>query len=67
MDEVFFKDYLKLREKRISFAKEILSKVPEAAKVLKTPTKDAGRQFADAIKGKDFTGLVGSRLPTKFK
>ena len=59
--------YTAAQKKRISFAKEILSKVPEAAKVLKTPTKDAGRQFADAIKGKDFTGLVGSRLPTKFK
>ena len=42
-------------------------KVPEAANVLKTPTMDAGRQFADAIKDKDFTGLVGSRLPTSFK
>ena len=59
--------YTAAQKKRISFAKEVLSKGPEAANVLKTPTMDAGRQFADAIKDKDFTGLVGSRLPTSFK
>ena len=59
--------YTAAQKKRISFAREILSKVPEAAEILKTPTMDAGRQFADAIRGKDFTALVGSRLPTSFK
>ena len=59
--------YTAAQKKRISFAKEILSKVPEAAKILQTPTMDAGRQFADSIKGKDFTALVGPRLPTSFK
>ena len=54
-------------KKRISFAREILSQVPEAAKILKTPTMDAGRKFSEAIKGKDFTALVGPRLPTSFK
>lgn len=59
--------YTAAQKKRISFAKEILSKVPEAAKILKTPTMEEGRSFAGSIKGKDFTGLVGSKLPTKFK
>jgi mono/diheme cytochrome c family protein len=59
--------YQAAQKKRIANATEILSKMPEASKLLKSPTAQAGRDFTKAIKGKDLTGLVGSKLPSKFK
>ncbi|MDD9907330.1 MAG: cytochrome c family protein [Rhodospirillaceae bacterium] len=41
--------------------------VPEAAKLLSDPTVENGRALWEAIKGKDLTGAVGSKLPTTFK
>ncbi|RVU39545.1 hypothetical protein EOI86_10045 [Hwanghaeella grinnelliae] len=59
--------YVEAQNKRIAKAKEVLSAIPEAADVLANPTDEAGRAFGEAIKGKDFTGQVGSMLPTKYK
>lgn len=59
--------YVAAQEKRIAKAKEVLSKVPEAAPLLGSPTADAGRKLADAIAKKDLTGAVGGQLPSKFK
>ena len=59
--------YTAAQKKRIANATEVLSKLPEAASLLKSPSKAAGRAFTKAIKDKDLMGLVGSRLPKKFK
>ena len=59
--------YVEGQQKRIAKAKEVLSKVPEAAALLKSPSAEAGRALAEAIATKDMTGAVGGQLPTKFK
>jgi len=59
--------YVEGQNKRIAKAKAVLSKVPEAAALLASPTADAGRALADAIAGKDLSGIVGGELPTSFK
>lgn len=59
--------YKAAQQARIDKAKSVLSKVPDAATLLKSPTADAGRALAEAIKDKDLTGVVGGELPTKFK
>ncbi len=59
--------YTAAQKKRIANATAVLSKLPEAAKLLKSPSMSEGRAFTKAIKGKDLLGLVGSKLPTKFK
>lgn len=59
--------YVEGQNKRIAKAKAVLSKIPEAAGVLATPTAEAGRALSDAIAGKDLSGIVGGELPTKFR
>ncbi|MBC8452038.1 MAG: hypothetical protein H8D70_02325 [Rhodospirillaceae bacterium] len=59
--------YVEGQNKRIAKAKSVLSKVPEASALLASPSADAGRALADAIAGKDLSGIVGGDLPTKFK
>lgn len=63
--------YVEAQTKRIEKAKSVLSivagSVPEAQALLDGPSMDAGRAFGEAIKGKDFTGDVGSMLPTTYK
>lgn len=59
--------YVAAQEKRIAKAKDVLSKVPEAAALLGAPTAEAGHALADAIAKKDLTSVVGGQLPTKFK
>ncbi len=59
--------YVAGQKKRIARAKQILSKVPDAAAFLAGPSKETGRAFAAAIKSKDLSGAVGGDLPTSFK
>ncbi len=59
--------YLEAQNTRIAKAKEVLGGISEAATLLGAPTVENGRAFADSIKGKDFTGQVGSMLPTEYK
>lgn len=59
------------QQKKISAATEILNSVagavPEAGKVVASPTAENGRALAAAIAGKDLSSAVGGKLPTKFK
>ena len=48
---------------RISKAKDVLSKIPEAKTLLGAPTPENGRAFAAAISGKDLTKVIGPMLP----
>lgn len=57
--------YVEAQNKRIATATDILSGIPEAATLLGAPTKENGRAFGEAIKGKDFSGQV--TLPAKYK
>ena len=41
--------------------------VPEAGKLLSDPSVENGRALWEAIKGKDLTGAVGSKLPSSYK
>jgi hypothetical protein len=50
--------YAAAEKARIDKAKEVLGKVPDAAKVLAQPTVENGRAFAAAVKGKDLTKSV---------
>jgi len=59
--------YQAAQKKRIATATAILSKIPEAAALLKTPSTETGRAFVLAIKGKDLTALVEGKLPKSFK
>jgi mono/diheme cytochrome c family protein len=59
--------YQAAQKKRIATATAILSKIPEAAALLKTPSTETGRAFVLAIKGKDLTALVEGKLPKTFK
>ena len=59
--------YVEAQQKRITRAKEVLAKVPEASALLASPSADSGRAFDAAIATKDLTGAVGSWLPAKFK
>ena len=59
--------YVAGQKQRIARAKEILSKVPDAAPFLAAPSKETGRAFAAAIKAKDLSAAVGGDLPTSFK
>jgi hypothetical protein len=59
--------YVEAQQKRISRAKEVLAKVPEASALIASPTADAGRALGVAIATKDLSGAVGNWLPTKFK
>jgi len=60
-----------VQQKKISAATEILNSVagavPEAGKVVASPTAENGRALAAAIAGKDLSSAVGGKLPTKFK
>lgn len=57
--------YQEAMNKRIEFAKKVLSKVPEASDVLAEPTEANARAFAEAIEGKDLTGAVGDLMPAE--
>jgi hypothetical protein len=63
--------YVEAQNKRITTAREALGtvadSVPEAQALLDAPSMDAGRAFGEAIKGGDFTGQVGDRLPSEYK
>ncbi|MBL13134.1 MAG: hypothetical protein CMM51_06180 [Rhodospirillaceae bacterium] len=59
--------YQAAQKKRIATAKAILTKIPEAAKLVSAPTKENGRALWEAIKAKDLTSVVGSKLPKDFK
>jgi len=59
--------YVKAQNKRISNAKAVLVKIPEAAALLASPSAAAGRALSTAILGKDLSAIVGANLPTKFK
>ena len=63
--------YTEAQNARIAKAKTTLElvagKVPEAGALLSAPTAENGRAFGEAIRGKDFTGEVGSLLPTAYK
>jgi len=63
--------YKAAQQKRIAAATEILKsisrQVPEAAKVVSSPTVENGRALAAAVAGKDLSGAVGAKLPTSFK
>jgi len=57
--------YVEAQNKRIATATAVLQGIPEAATLLGAPTKENGRAFAEAVKGKDFSGQVS--LPSKYK
>ncbi len=63
--------YKAAQQKRIAAAtavlKSIAGQVPEAGKVVASPTPENGRALAAAVAGKDLSGAVGSKLPTSFK
>jgi len=59
--------YKAAQEKRIATAKSALAAVPEAAALVASPSHEAGRAFAAAVRGKDLTGAVGGNLPSQFK
>ncbi len=59
--------YVDGQNKRIANAKAALEGIPEAATLLGAPTHENGRAFGEAIKGKDFTAQVGSKLPSSYK
>ena len=63
--------YKAAQEKRIAIAKAALDlikgSVPEATALLSDPTAENGRALWAAIKGKDLTGAVGSKLPKDFR
>tara|TARA_Y100000588_G_scaffold366046_1_gene431331 strand:+ start:2730 stop:3689 length:960 start_codon:yes stop_codon:yes gene_type:complete len=63
--------YKAAQEKRIANAKAALDlikgTIPEAAKIMSNPTAENGRALWAAIKGKDLTGAVGSKLPKDYK
>jgi hypothetical protein len=50
--------YTAAEKARIDQAKQVLSKIPEASKVVAQPTVENGRAFAAAVKGKDLTKAV---------
>jgi hypothetical protein len=50
--------YKEAETARVAKAKEVLGKVPEAQKLLSQPTRENGRAFAEAVKGKDLTKAV---------
>ena len=60
--------YTEAQNKRTENAKAVLSllsDIPEAAALLASPSRDNARKLLGAIKGKDLSGKVGSRLPAK--
>jgi len=59
--------YVEAMNTRIARATEALSRVPEGAAVLASPTEAAAREFAAAITGQDLSGAVGDLLPTEYK
>jgi len=59
--------YVEAQNARISKAKAVLSKIPDAKKLLSAPSAEAGKALAAAIKDKDLSSLVGAELPTSFK
>ena len=63
--------YKAAQKKKIATATAILksvsSQVPEAGKVVSSPTADNGRALAAAIASKDLSGAVSGKLPKNFK
>ncbi len=63
--------YQAAQKKRIAKAtallKSLAGQVPEAGKILASPTAANGRALSSAVKGKDLSGVVGGKLPKKFK
>lgn len=55
--------YQTAQNARIAKAKDVLSKVPEAAGLLANPSADTARALVAAIAGKDLSGAVGGMLP----
>lgn len=63
--------YVEFQQARAAKARDALQTVagavPEAQALLDSPSEQAGRAFAEAIKGNDYTGQVGDRLPSEYK
>ena len=63
--------YKAAQQKKIAAATEVLNsvagEVPEAGKVVASPTAENGRALAAAIASKDLSGTVGKNLPKSFK
>ena len=59
--------YVDAQNARIAKAKAVLGKIPDAANLLSSPSAEAGKALAAAIKDKDLSSLVGAELPTSFK
>ena len=63
--------YKAAQTKRVATAKSVLEKikilVPEADAIIQSPSKATGRILAKALKDKDLTGIVGDKLPKKYK
>ncbi|MCH8311735.1 MAG: cytochrome c family protein [Nitrospinae bacterium] len=60
--------YTEAQNKRTENAKAVLSllsDIPEAAALLASPSRDNALKLVGAIKGKDLSGKVGSKLPAK--
>jgi len=57
--------YIEAQKKRAANAKAALSGVAEAAELLASPSRENALKLAAAIAGKDLTGAVGSKLPSK--
>lgn len=59
--------YAEAQKARIAKATEVLGGISEAGALLGAPTRENGRAFGEAIKGKDFTAQVGGNLPKSYK
>jgi len=60
--------YTEAQNKRAENAKaalSLLSDIPEAVALLASPSRDNALKLVGAIKGKDLSGKVGSKLPAK--
>ncbi len=57
--------YKEFQEARAAAARDALSSVSAAADLLANPTAEAARAMVEAIKGKDLSGEVGGKLPSK--
>jgi len=57
--------YQEAQSKRAENAKAVLKKIPEAADLLASPSRENALKLSKAIAGKDLTGAVGNNLPAK--
>jgi hypothetical protein len=64
-NEPKYTDAQNKRAKNAEAVLSLLSDIPEAAKLMASPTKQNALNLVNALTGKDLTGKVGSMLPAK--